>query len=82
MLRPLINTVIFFKYFSISVPCNTELCKSVGKKCVYGADAMDKNEWATTFRTSLPINLHCWASCHSQGFEEKNLGSSPGLLGQ
>ena len=26
--------------------------------------------------------IHCWASGHSQGFEEKNLGSSPGLLGQ
>ena len=26
--------------------------------------------------------VHCWASRHSQGFEDKNLGSSPGLLGQ
>ena len=29
-----------------------------------------------------PTSLHCWASRHSQGFEDKNLGSSPGLLGQ
>ena len=26
--------------------------------------------------------LHCWASRHSQGFEDKNLGSSPSLLRQ
>ena len=26
-----------------------------------------------------PSYVHCWASCHSQGFEDKNLGSSPGL---
>ena len=26
--------------------------------------------------------IHCWASRHSQGFEEKNLGSSPGQFGQ
>ena len=25
---------------------------------------------------------HCWASHYSQGFEDKNLKSSPGLLGQ
>ena len=29
-----------------------------------------------------PQTVHCWASDHSQGFEETNLGSSPGLLGQ
>ena len=28
------------------------------------------------------VCAHCWASRHSKGFEEKNLGSSPGLLGQ
>ena len=26
--------------------------------------------------------LQSWAAYHSQGFEDKNLGSSPGLLGQ
>ena len=25
------------------------------------------------------LALHCWASRHSQGFEDKNLGNSPGL---
>ena len=28
------------------------------------------------------LAVHCWASRHSQGFEDKNVGSSPGLLGQ
>ena len=32
-------------------------------------------------RVFLPT-LHCWASRHSQGFEDKNLKSSPGLFGQ
>ena len=27
-------------------------------------------------------SIHCWASRHSQGFEDMDLGSSPGLLGQ
>ena len=48
-----------------------------------------KNEMAKTTSPEvnyhllrLSITVHCWASCHSQGFEDKNLGSSPGLLGQ
>ena len=30
----------------------------------------------------IRYTLHCWVSRHWQGFESKNLGSSPGLLGQ
>ena len=30
----------------------------------------------------ISLTLHCWASRHSQGFEDNNLGSSPALLGQ
>ena len=33
--------------------------------------------------TKVVVKLvHCCASNHSQGFEDKNLGSSPGQLGQ
>ena len=31
---------------------------------------------------NFSIVVHCWAFRHSQGFEDKDLGSSPGLLGQ
>ena len=30
----------------------------------------------------LGFGVHCWACRHSQGLEDKNLGSSPSQLGQ
>ena len=36
----------------------------------------------TFLRALRRTGLHSWAARHSQGFVNKNLGTSPGLLGQ
>ena len=61
----------------------------VSREAVLGAE-LPRTELRETHRHAAPdglkkkseFHIHCWASRHSQGFEEKNLGSSPGLLGQ
>ena len=60
----------------------TKTCKFVPKKPsgMYRATRQIESYILLTTKQKFCHSIHCWASCHSLGFEDEDLGSSPGWL--